>query len=102
MVYPGITACNGDLSIQAISYCAKNPSQKLPPEEAKSIRKQRILLKNQKVGFENDEVFVENVKSYKRGAFFDLPIWTTLMALMMKNLIKMMRNSGTWLSLFNL
>ena len=41
MVYPGITAYNTDSSIQALSFCAKNPSQKLPPEEAKAIRKQR-------------------------------------------------------------
>ena len=41
VVYPGITACNGDLSIQALSYCAKNPSQKLPAEQAKIIRKQQ-------------------------------------------------------------
>ena len=47
VVYPGITACNGDLSIQNLSYCAKNPSQKLPPAEAKAIRQQRILSKGQ-------------------------------------------------------
>ena len=41
VVYPGITAYNTDSSIQALSFCAKNPSQKLPPEEAKAIRKQR-------------------------------------------------------------
>ena len=40
-------ACNGDLSIQNLSYCAKNPSQKLPPAEAKAIRQQRILSKGQ-------------------------------------------------------
>jgi len=87
VVYPGITACNGDLSIQNLSYCAKNPSQKLPPAEAKAIRQQRIL---SKAPFEEDDVF--ETKADKSFFSFNLPTLTVLFALMMKNLIKMMRN----------
>ena len=41
IVYPGMTATTNEDSIQALSYCAKNPSQKLPAEQAKIIRKQQ-------------------------------------------------------------
>ena len=93
MVYPGITACNGDLSIQALSYCAKNPSQKLPAEEAKVIRQQRVLKGDSDSPFDHiddDEVF--ETKTNKSLFTFDLPTLTVLFALMMKNLIKMLRN----------
>ena len=36
-----MTATTNEDSIQALSYCAKNPSQKLPAEQAKIIRKQQ-------------------------------------------------------------
>jgi len=94
VVYPGITAYNTDSSIQALSFCAKNPSQKLPPEEAKAIRKQRAQQAHHQVleePFEEEDVF--KAKRTKSSCLtFDLPSLTVLFALMMKNIIKMMRN----------
>ena len=83
LVYPGITACNDDLSIQAISYCAKNPSKKLQPEEAKVIRDSRGL--NQ----DFTEIFPP-----KKAKNFNLtwPNLAVLLALSTKNVIKLSRN----------
>ena len=98
-MYPGITAFGNDRSIQAISYCAKNPSQKLQPAEAKVIRSQ-FESKNDL----DDEIFYSSNKNDKNNlrkcCYFDMPSMTTLMALMIKNFIKMMRNMTGLLFVF--
>ena len=103
VMYPGITAFGNDRSIQAISYCAKNPSQKLQPAEAKVIRSQ---FESKNDLDHEDEVFysstkTKNVKNtLKSCCDFDMPSMTTLMALMIKNFIKMMRNMTGLLFVF--
>ena len=88
VMYPGITAFGNDRSIQAISYCAKNPSQKLQPAEAKVIRSQFGEAKD-----DLNEVFQPpKPKNTANWCCFDLPSFTTLLALMIKNIIKMIRN----------
>ena len=82
-----MTACNDDHSIQALSYCAKNPSQKLPPDEAKSIR---LLRKNTKLDDVATGADVDGVFKTKKS--FDFPHLSVMFALIMKNLIKMSRN----------
>ena len=56
-----MTATTNDHSIQAISYCAKNPSQKLPPEQARVVRNQQrtknSIHLNTEEEDEDDEVF---------------------------------------------
>ena len=63
-----MTATTNEDSIQALSYCAKNPSQKLPAEQAKIIRKQQrkqnssnINLNTEENDEDDDDVF-EKVK----------------------------------------
>ena len=89
------------MSIQAISYCAKNPSQKLAPEQAKNIRKQRKLLLRSSTCSSQDfhdhhpsdlNFFEADQQPHQKFISFDWPTLTTLMALMTKNMIKMMRN----------
>ena len=56
-----MTATTNDHSIQAISYCAKNPSQKLPPEQARVVRNQQrtknSIHLNTEEEDEDDDVF---------------------------------------------
>ena len=97
----GITACSADLSIQALSYCAKNPSQKLHPDEAKVIRNQRAASVVSKLTHEtfpaNNEDFQEVFESPKSQfscftSCFHMPSILSLKALIFKNLMKILRN----------
>ena len=64
-----MTATTNEDSIQALSYCAKNPSQKLPAEQAKIIRKQQrkqnisnnINLNTEENVEEDDDLFEKKV-----------------------------------------
>ena len=73
LVYPGMTATTNDHSIQAISYCAKNPSQKLPPEQARVVRNQQrtknSIHLNTEEEDEDDDVF-EKVMFCEISLFF--------------------------------
>ena len=91
VMYPGITAFGNDRSIQAISYCAKNPSQKLQPSQAKVIRSQFESSVPKDSEDLDEEVFYPS-KNTRHCCHWDAPSMTTLMALMIKNVIKMMRN----------
>ena len=91
VMYPGITAFGNDRSIQAISYCAKNPSQKLQPSQAKVIRSQFESSVPKDSEDLDEEVFYPT-KNTRHCCLWDVPSMTTLMALMIKNVIKMMRN----------
>lgn len=99
LVYPGITASTDDLSIQGISYCTKNPSTKLPAEQAKIIRRQH---QQNKQLYSNGKYDVEeelNVKPKSRCSC-TMPSPTKLWALMMKNFTKMWRNLASLLFVF--
>jgi len=107
IVYPGMTATTNEDSIQALSYCAKNPSQKLPAEQAKIIRKQQrkqnisnnINLNTEENVEDDDDLFEK--KTPKTPTFsFVKPSWMTLYALMIKNLTKMWRNMTALLFVF--
>ncbi len=116
IVYPGITATTNEDSIQAISYCAKNPSQKLPPEQARAIRMHhsnngRIDLNMEDPGSlvstatngeavetaaaaVADSVINDETVPVKKKSRFSctMPNLRTMSALVKKNFIKMWRN----------
>lgn len=112
LVYPGLTASTNDHSIQAISYCAKNPSQKLHPDQAKAIRMQHgnnckvdlnmeahsivsTATNGEVVGAAASSSTVnEDIVPVKRKSRFacNMPNPGTMWALVMKNFIKMWRN----------
>ena len=74
----GISAShNGELGIQALSYCSKSPVDNLQPVKAVKVQKDDF-----------DRMKINNASSFT----FNFPKITILLALVSKNLTKMIRN----------
>ena len=74
----GISAShNGELGIQALSYCSKSPVHNLQQVEEDMVQKDDF-----------DEIEIKNASSFT----FNFPKITILLALISKNLTKMIRN----------
>ena len=74
----GISAShNGELGIKALSYCSKSPAHNLQQVEEVKIQKDDF-----------DEIEIKNASSFT----FNFPKITILLALISKNLTKMIRN----------